>query len=146
MKSALVQVAWLDLLQQRPDLVTRYIGCDRLAAADAERPAFGQDRRREHGTGMPIHADIVIVEGVGSDAVDEGGIGCRQIAAGGDFRGAVVLRGGGDGCGDEPHDRLAGAGNHDADAVDHADARAIAAPLRKGACFYRRHELGNVRR
>ena len=95
---------------------------------------------------MPIHADIVIVEGVGSNAVDEGGIGCRQIAARGDFRGAVVLRGSGDGCGDEPRDRLAGASNHDADAVDHADARAIAAPLRKGACFYRRHELGNVRR
>ena len=63
-----------------------------------------------------------------------------------DFRGALVLSGGGDGCGDEPHDRLAGAGNHDADAVDHADARAIAALLRKGTYFYRRHELGNVRR
>lgn len=43
------------------------------------------------------------------------------------------------------HDRLAGAGNHDVDAVDHVDARAIAAPLRNGACFNRCHELGNVR-
>lgn len=45
---------------------------------------------------MPIHAGIVVVEGMGSDAVDEGSVGCRQIAAGGDFRGALVLRGGGD--------------------------------------------------
>ena len=109
---------------------TRYVRCDRLAAADVERPAFGQNCRREHGTGMPIHGDIVVVEGMGSDAVDEGGVGCRQIAAGGDLRGALVLRGVGDSGGDEPHDRLAGAGNHDVDAVDHVDARAIAAPLR----------------
>lgn len=58
------------------------------------------------------------------------GIGCRQIAAGGNFPGTLVLRGGGDSGGDEPNRGLAGAGNHAADASDHADAF-IASPLRR---------------
>src|SRR5262245_10336607 len=103
--------------------------CDRLVAANAQRPALGQDGRREHGTGMPIHAHIVVVECVGSYPVDEGSIGCCQIATGGNFRSALVLRRGSDRSSDKLHGRLASAGNHDADAVDHADACAIATSL-----------------
>jgi hypothetical protein len=79
---------------------------------------------------MPIHAHIVVVERVASNPVDEGSIGRCQIATGGNFRSALVLRRGGDGSGDKLHGWLAGAGNHDADAVDHADACAIATSLR----------------
>jgi hypothetical protein len=146
MESPLVQVAGLNLLQQCPDLITRYIRCDRLGSVDAERPALRQDRRREHGTGMPIHGDIVIVEGMGSDAIDEGSVGWCQVATRRDFGGALVLRRGCDRVGDELHRRLADAGNHNGDAVGHADARAIDAPLRKGASVYRHNKFGNVRR
>ena len=132
-EAALVQRAGLELLQQRPHLVARHIGGERLFAARAERPAFGEDRGRERGARMPVHADIVIVEHMRRHAVDERGVAGRQVAPARDLRRAVIAGRGRHHLRHQLHGRLVRARDHGADAVEHADARAVScsAPARR---------------
>jgi hypothetical protein len=95
---------------------------------------------------MPVHADVVIVENMRRDAVDQRGVACRQIASAGDLRRAVIAGRGRHHLRDKLHGRLVGARDHGADAIEHADARAVVAALRHRRRLDRGDEFRDVGR
>jgi len=107
-----------------PGLVAGDIGGEHGLPRSAERLAFGEDRRDQHGRGMAAQrGDIVIVERVPGGAVDPRRLGCgrplagevqSRLAAHRAQRPAQQL-----GC------RVMSAGDHRRDRVDKADSRDI---------------------
>ena len=146
MKAALVQRTRLELLQQRPHFVAGDISGHRLLAAGTERPTLGENCRRERGARMPVHAHIVVIEHMRRDAVDQRGIGRRQIAADRDFRCAVIRRRRRNHSGDDLHGLFVRPGDHGADTVEHSDARTETAAFRHGARVVDRDDVRMLQR
>ena len=103
-----------------PSFVPGGIGGDHLRSARSQRFALRQNGRDEHGAGMSVERDIVIVEHVSRNTIDQSGILDIAPRAGGNERGkrgSVVTR---QLAIDQRNDALACACDHHAETIGEA--------------------------